>query len=98
MNDFTGDVLALVEWLGISCKAPELEEFLVRKRIHDRPMTPDQVESEGLVEDDDDTDVEYELARRSKESMVVQSERYGFCLIFQSRENYDLVHQKSLWL
>ncbi|ATG93291.1 hypothetical protein QRO08_08590 [Paracidovorax citrulli] len=93
MNDFTGDVLALVEWLGISCKAPELEEFLVRKRIHDRPMTPDQVESEGLVEDDDDTDVEYELARRSKESMVVQSERYGFCLIFQSRENYDLVHQ-----
>ncbi|WP_152643500.1 hypothetical protein [Paracidovorax citrulli] len=92
MVDFTGDVLTLVECLGGSCEAPGLEAFLVRKSIHDRPMTPEQVESEGLVEDDDDTDVEYELARRSKESMVVQSERHGFCLIFQSRENYDLVH------
>ncbi len=88
---FTGDVLTLVECLGGSCEAPGLEAFLVRKSIHGRPMTPQQVESEGLVEDDDDTDVEYELARRSKESMVVQSERHGLCLIFQSPEKYDLV-------
>ncbi|MDA8446475.1 MULTISPECIES: hypothetical protein [Pseudomonadota] len=56
-------------------------------------MTPEQIEDEGAVEDDGDTDVEYELMRRSKESMVVQSERHGFCLIFQLREDYDLVHR-----
>lgn len=95
MDDFAGDVLALVEWLGCSCEDPGLEAFLVQKRIHDRPMTPDQVEREGLVEDDGDTDVEYELACLSKESMVVQSERHGFCLIFQTRENYDLVHRAA---
>ncbi|MGY8530236.1 hypothetical protein [Paracidovorax citrulli] len=92
MDYFTGDALVLSELLGCSSEDSGLEEFLVRKRIHDRPMTPDQVESEGWVEDDGDTDVEYELERRSKESLVVQSERDGFCLIFQSRENYDLVH------
>lgn len=95
MDDFAGDVLTLVEWLGCSCEDPGLEAFLVQKRIHDRPMTPEQVEHEGLVEDDGDTDVEYELERVSKESMVVQSERHGFCLIFQTRENYDLVHRAA---
>ncbi|WP_369939610.1 hypothetical protein [Xanthomonas medicagonis] len=95
MDDFAGDVLALVEWLGCSCEDRGLEAFLVQKRIHDRPMTPDQVEREGLVEDDGDTDVEYELACLSRESMVVQSERHGFCLIFQTRENYDLVHRAA---
>lgn len=92
MSDFTGDVLPLTEWLGCSCEDPRLEAFLVQKRVHDRPMTPAQLVDEGAVEDDGDTDVEYELARRSKESMVVQSERHGFCLIFQPREDYDLVH------
>jgi len=95
MDDFTGDALVLAELLGCSSEDSGLEEFLVRKRIHDRPMTPDQVESEGWVEDDGDTDVEYELERRSKESLLVQSERDGFCLIFQSRKNYDLVHEPS---
>ncbi|GKS88746.1 hypothetical protein [Acidovorax sp. SUPP2539] len=93
MADFIGDVLALIELLGCSSEAHRLEAYLVQKYIHDRPMTPDQVESEGLVEDNGDTDVEYELMRRSKESMVVQSERDGFCLIFQPREDYDLVHR-----
>ncbi|MEA9822358.1 hypothetical protein VDF98_03705 [Xanthomonas campestris pv. raphani] len=93
MSDFTGDVSLLTEWLGYSSEDPGLEVFLVNKRIHDRPMTPGQMEDEGAVEDDGDTDVEYELMRRSKESMVVQSERHGFCLIFQLREDYDLVHR-----
>lgn len=91
--DLTGDVLALVECLGCFCEDPRLEAFLVHKRIHDRPMTPAQLEDEGAVQDDGDTDVEYELARRSKESLVVQSERHGFCLIFQPREDHDLVHR-----
>lgn len=93
MVDFTGDVLALAECLGCSFEDPRLELFLVKKRVHDRPMTVEQLEEEGAVDDDGDTDVEYELMRRSKESRVVQSERDGLCLIFQPREDHDLVHR-----
>lgn len=95
MADFTGDVLVFAKLLGCSCDDSRLDALLVQKHIHDRPMTSDQLEDEGAVEDDGETDVEYELTRRSKESMVVQSERHGFCLIFQPREDYDLVHHPA---
>lgn len=64
-----------------------------KNRVYGRPKTVQQLEDEGAVEDDGYTDVEYELKVMSKESLVVESERHGFCLIFVPKESCLLTHE-----
>ena len=83
----------LLDLLGSACGDPRLEQFLTAHRIHDRPRTIAQLREEDFVEDDGETDVEYELARAAKESLTVESERLGFCLTFVAAQDYALVHE-----
>ena len=88
----TFDTAELISLLGSASDSPKLGRFLAALRIYDRPKTVAEFEADDLIEDDGETDGEYELEQASKESMVVQSERLGLCLIFQPREDYGLVH------
>jgi hypothetical protein len=83
---------ALLSLLGHSNDDPLIEQFLIEHRIHDRPKTKQQLVDEEAVEDDDETDVEYELERAAQDSLVVQSERLGLCLIFKPQQDFVLVN------
>lgn len=90
MESLTSELLSL---LGLASEDPQVEAFLSRMRIYDRPKTVAQLEEEEFIDpDDDETDIEYELAQESKASMVVESPAHGFCLIFKSRSDYSLTH------
>lgn len=82
----------LLDLLGCASNAPELERFLVEHRIHERPKTIDQLANDEFIEDDGETDVEYELERAAQDSLIVQSERLGLCLMFKPRQDFELVN------
>jgi hypothetical protein len=85
----------LLNLLGRPDTDTELIQFLRVHKIHDRPKTVAQLIEEDVIEDDGDTDVEYELEQESKVSMSVESERLGLCLIFVTGEEYALLHDMS---
>ena len=89
------DTNELLGFLGRGDDDPDLQRFLVANRIHDRPKTVAQLADEEFIEDDGDTDVEYELDQAAQASLLVQSERLGFCLMFETRDDYYLVKDTS---
>lgn len=91
----TPSLSAFLSLLGAASDDEALESFLRSMNVHDRPKTVAQLEEEDYIEDDDEADIEYELAKASKESMIVESERHGFCLIFKTRQDYSLVYRQS---
>jgi hypothetical protein len=86
----------LLELLGSGDGDPRLEQFLTAHQIHGRPKTAAQLREEGFIEDDGETDVDYELEKAAKASLMVESERLGFCLIFVSAKDYALVYEEPL--
>jgi hypothetical protein len=86
------DTDLLLGLLGRSADDPVVEQFLVERRIHDRPKTLQQLADDEFIEDDDEADMEYELERAAQDSLIVQSERLGLCLMFQPRQNFALVN------
>jgi len=90
METLTSELLGL---LGLASEDPQVEAFLSRMRIYERPKTVAQLEKDGFIDpNDDDADIEYELMQESKASMIVQSPANGFCLIFKKRSDYSLTH------
>jgi hypothetical protein len=90
------DIIYLLSLLGRGGNDVELIQFLQSHQIHDRPKTAAQLREEDFIEDDGDTDVDYELEKAAKASLMVESERLGFCLIFVTAKNYALVHEVPL--
>lgn len=83
----------ILQFIGQGCDLPALEQFLVKYRVHDRPKTVLQLKDDAVLdEDDDDTDVEYELEKMSQDSQHVFSERYSFSLIFKAKSEYELIY------
>lgn len=87
---------ALINFLGCSSIDQRLEDFLEEYNIHDRPMTVEELELLEDADDKEDTDAEYELNQKSKDSLIIGSERNGFCLIFKKREDYELTHSEQI--
>lgn len=87
------DITELLGLLGCGDTNLELNQFLQAHQIHDRPKTAMQLREEDFIEDDGETDVDYELEKAAKASLMVESERFGFCLIFVTAQDYALVHE-----
>ena len=59
METLTSELLGL---LGLASEDPQVEAFLSRMRIYERPKTVAQLEKDGFIDpNDDDADIEYEL-------------------------------------
>lgn len=86
------DTPRLLGLLGKGDQNPEIVRFFEQHRIHDRPKTVEQLQDEGVLDEDDDSDVEYELEQMSIESRTIDSERYGLSLIFKTLAEYELIY------
>lgn len=84
------DTVALLSFIGTPSTNAALDDFLTRHRIYDRPATFEQLMAELDEEERNDEEFrEDTIAERAKDSLIVESERLGCCLIFDTRANFE---------
>lgn len=84
------DTETLLSFIGTPSTNAALDDFLTRHRIYDRPATFEQLMAE--LDEDERNDEEFRedtIARRAENSLIVESERLGCCLIFEARAKYE---------
>lgn len=86
MFNLNGSTLAL--YLGCGYRDPGLINFLEQASIFDAPFLPQ--DDEYFF---DEPDIAWE---RSRESRVVEVERYSICLIYEDVECYNLLYSKEM--
>ncbi len=84
-SDISSRLLALI---GASPSDPAFREALISMGIYALPQTVEELREEEAF--DSDTDVEYELAKMSRESHIARVERLGVCLIYMTAEEYAM--------
>jgi hypothetical protein len=90
------DTEQLLRLIGHSSTEENVKIFLNKCKVFDRPQSIAELSAAGYLEDDEEADVEYETKKASEESMIVQSERYGFCLMFSTRQDYCLTFREAV--
>ncbi|MBV5299544.1 MAG: hypothetical protein JZU64_15820 [Rhodoferax sp.] len=89
-TNISSQLLAL---LGISSSDPIFRKMLISMGIYALPQTVEELRVEE--EFDSDTDVEYELAKLSRQSQIVQIERLGVCLIYMTATEYAMSYESA---
>lgn len=86
------DTKVLLSFIGKPSTNRAFDSFLTQHRIYDRPATFEQLlEEHDEDERTDDEFDEYGVHKEAENSLIIEAEHLGCCLIFAPRKEYELL-------